>query len=83
MNNYKHETVNHSENFVDPITKAHTNKVERLWLELKMDGKKERGIRTDKLPIRMCEFVWRRNYLKDQESWFNDALKMLSSAHFY
>lgn len=32
---YKHLTVNHSVNFVDPTTLAHTNNIERLWREAK------------------------------------------------
>lgn len=32
---FKHLTVNHSVNFVDPSTKAHINTVERLWREVK------------------------------------------------
>lgn len=32
---YKYFTVNHSENFVDPITGSHTNTVERSWREVR------------------------------------------------
>ena len=35
--NYIHETVNHSENFIDPTTRAHTHTqgIERTWRDLK------------------------------------------------
>lgn len=32
---YHHLTVNHSMNFVDPVTRAHTQNIERLWVEVR------------------------------------------------
>ena len=33
--NYVHETVNHEQNFVDPITGAHTQRIEAHWGHVK------------------------------------------------
>jgi len=33
---YSHNVVNHSENFVDPISKAHTQRIESLWRPLRL-----------------------------------------------
>jgi transposase-like protein len=32
---YQHKTVNHSQNFVDPITGVHTQNIERVWRDIR------------------------------------------------
>ncbi|XP_076031863.1 uncharacterized protein LOC143019764 [Oratosquilla oratoria] len=42
---YHHKTVNHQENYVNPISGAHTQGIERSWLDAKIDIlKKKRGV---------------------------------------
>jgi len=57
---YKHRWVNHSENFVDPTTGAHTQRIEGVWeVKLKMHVKKMRGMRKDMIPSYLDEYLWR------------------------
>ena len=40
---YKHKTVIHKENFVDPASGAHTQEIERWWVEVRAWWKRARG----------------------------------------
>ncbi|XP_065096796.1 uncharacterized protein [Paramisgurnus dabryanus] len=54
---YKHLTVNHSENFVDPQTGCHTQHIERAWLAIKSQVSRFRGNKTTKLLREHLKFI--------------------------
>ncbi|XP_076034763.1 male abnormal protein mab-31-like [Oratosquilla oratoria] len=75
--NYKHCTVNHSKNFVDPKTGANTQAVESMWHSLKMKKKRQGGIHRQMIDSYLCEFVWRKRIEKDQ--YFEQILLDISN----
>jgi transposase-like protein len=60
-----HLTVNHSVNFVDPHTGAHTQNIEALWSKLKSSLPTPHGGNGDSLMLRFAEYVYRHKYSKD------------------
>ncbi|KAG3115514.1 hypothetical protein PI124_g5432 [Phytophthora idaei] len=61
--NYTHRWVSYEECFVDPVTGAHTNRVEGAWVvSIKRHLKRMRGIRKDMLPAYLDEFLWKTWY---------------------
>ncbi|XP_046663933.1 uncharacterized protein LOC124356778 isoform X2 [Homalodisca vitripennis] len=58
--NYDHNTVNHSENFIDPETGAHTNTVKRMWGVAKSSFRRQYGTHSKLLDSYLCEFMWRK-----------------------
>ena len=52
---YKHYTVNNSKNFVDPLTKRHTQLIERLWGAKKRIMHDGKGTNAVKLPYHLAE----------------------------
>ena len=54
--------VNHSENLVNPFTRAHTNTIEGVWSQVKRKLKVMIGTSRGKLPSYFDEFNWRKVY---------------------
>ena len=59
---YGHLTVNHSVNFVDPGSGAHTNTIEGSWQKLKQGNKKRFGTHEALFETYLQEFMWRRKF---------------------
>jgi hypothetical protein len=60
--NYKHLMVNHSQNFVDPVSGACTNAVESMWGKAKARNKKQWGTHRSMLDSYLCEYMWRKRF---------------------
>ena len=56
---YTHLMVNHRYNFVDPVTGAHTQTIERTWRSAKEGNKRRNGTDRDKIDSYMAEFMWK------------------------
>jgi transposase-like protein len=54
-----HKTVNHSKNFVDPVSGVHTNTIEGTWHGIKIHVP-ERARHKEKVENHLSEFIWRR-----------------------
>ena len=75
---FKHLTVNHSYNFVDPDTGAHTNIIERQWRKLKRKvpvfGRRKRQF-VDYLATAMFKMSY-RDVKKRFHVFLNEAAKL-------
>jgi hypothetical protein len=59
---YEFNFVNHRENFVDPVSGAHTQHVESYWSKQKFRIKKMKGVRKEHLDEYLHEFMWRDRF---------------------
>ena len=75
---YFHLTVNHTYNFIDPITLCNTQSIERQWLELKTFARKHRGIARNHLDSYIFEYIWRKTAKRLGKLNFYDGLELLS-----
>jgi hypothetical protein len=56
----RHRVVNHSQNFVDPVTGVHTQEIESVWNDLKSKIKGKRGVHRDDLQSFLNDRMWRQ-----------------------
>lgn len=71
---FTHLTVNHSINFVDPQTLAHTQSIEGTWSRFKSKVKSSHGLNTsseERYDDYLQEFMWRANFGARDEVFFN------------
>ena len=73
-NDSAHETVNHSIEFVNSTTGAHTQHVESYWNRCKTKLKRMRGCRATELPSYMDEFMWRERFGKTAGEAFRNIM---------
>jgi hypothetical protein len=61
---FEHYTVNHSENFRDPVTGSCTNTIEGTWNGVKMNIRPRNRI-SGAIEDHFAEFIWRRIHETD------------------
>lgn len=67
---YKHTTVNHQENYVDPVTGVNTQAIERSWLDAKICIlKKMRGVPVNLFQSHLDHICWKA-LRKNEEDLF-------------
>jgi len=72
---YIHQTVNHSQHYVDPATGVHTNNIEARWAACKASFKRRFGVAREHLPSYLDEYMWRsRHRNTDMFTAITDAI---------
>ena len=69
---YYHYMVNHSKNFVDPKTKAHTQRIEGFWQQVRKNAIPRTGVPLYLLGSYMAAFLYRRQNGQDLECFLQD-----------
>ena len=75
---YAHSTVNHRMNFVNPQDGTHTQKVERMWRDLKDKKKRANGVPRACLTEYVKEWMWRRGNVREPKGAFMAAVELIS-----
>ena len=70
-----HSTVNHSLEFVNPVTGVHTQNIESYWNHVKHKFKHMKGVHLQQLPSYLDEFMWRERHGKTVSLAFQNIIK--------
>ena len=75
-----HHTVNHSVEFVNPVTGVHTENVESYWNRAKIKLKRMRGCHELELSSYLDEFMWKERYGTNRQA-FNSIVADISTQY--
>ena len=91
MMDFKHLTVNHSYNFVDPNTEAHTQNIENLWWQIRRQLP-ETYTRHEQLYLHLSEYIWRKSkkdncdlfmeFMQDAPKYVSYSLDVITRKYF-
>jgi hypothetical protein len=70
---FGHMTVNHTYNFVDPDSGAHTQTIESDWRPLKKKLMRS-GLKSEDIGMHMCEYLWRKDVRERGDDIFEALL---------
>ena len=76
-----HNTVNHSINFVEPVTGVHTQHVESYWNRVKVKLKGMRGCHAHQVPSYLDEFMWRERHATTGEIAFYSIMQDIADQY--
>jgi len=79
---YLHEKVNHSENFVDPESGAHTQTIESSWRPIKRRLTRG-GVKRDELAMHLCEYLFKKTMNASGRSIFEEFVKHITKIFFF
>ena len=80
---YTHKVVNHSQNFVDPVTGCHTQTIERMWREVKRIRRRYEGIQRCDVNHHLAEYLWREARGVDKSNAFREAIIVIGDCPYY
>nr|XP_034194197.1 uncharacterized protein LOC117610669 [Osmia lignaria] len=73
---YKHSTVNHSYNFIDPDTSAHTESIKRTWSDIRQNISRY-GNKEEDLTSYLAEYLFKRSHTRAEriDAMFQEIAK--------
>ena len=74
---YPHQTVNHSQTYVNPLTGVHTNHIESRRNACKAKFKAHFGVQQDFIPTYLDEYMWHRTRQPSMET-FSDIVATIA-----
>nr|CAI5841565.1 unnamed protein product [Callosobruchus analis] len=80
---YVHRTVNHSNNFVGPLSGVCTNQVKGYWSRLKQFLRRLGALQSSFLPEYIDQFMWWQIYGPTPAARFNNLLDQIAAKHAF